>query len=67
MYSLRHCSINRRATEERKHKARIEAVKIILNSIDYTNRNYSIDFESDDKFNISVSKELARMRKKKDY
>ncbi|MCK5295189.1 MAG: polyphosphate kinase 2 [Arcobacteraceae bacterium] len=50
-----------------KHKARVEAVKIILNSVDYANRNYSIDFEADDKVNISVSKELARMRKKKDY
>ena len=50
-----------------KHKARIEAVKIILNSVDYDHRNYSINFESDDKFNISVPKELSRMRKKKDY
>ena len=50
-----------------KHKARIEAVKIILNSVDYDNRNYSINFEADDKFNISVPKELSRMRKKKDY
>ncbi len=50
-----------------KHKARVEAVKIILNSVDYANRNYSINFEADDKVNISVSKELARMRKKKDY
>ncbi len=50
-----------------KHKARVEAVKIILNSVDYANRNYSINFTPDDKFNISVPKELARMRKKKDY
>ena len=50
-----------------KHKARIEAVKIILNSVDYDHRNYSIDFVPDDKYNISVPKELARMRKKKDY
>jgi len=50
-----------------KHRARIEAVKIILNSVDYNNRNYSIDFEPDDTYNISVSKELSRMRKKRDY
>jgi len=50
-----------------KHKSRIEAVKVILNSVDYDNRNYSINFEPDESFNISVSKELSRMRKKKDY
>jgi len=50
-----------------KHKARLEAVKIILNSIDYDKRNYAIDFEPDDKINISVQRELSRMRKKKDY
>ncbi|HIP11516.1 MAG TPA: polyphosphate kinase 2 [Arcobacter sp.] len=50
-----------------KHKSRIEAVKVILNSVDYDNRNYAVNFEADDNFNISVSKELARMRKKKDY
>ena len=50
-----------------KHKSRIEAVKVILNSVDYENRNYSINFEPDEDFNISVSKELSRMRKRKDY
>ena len=50
-----------------KHRARIEAVKIILNSIEYSNKNYSLNFEADEKYNISVSKELSRMRKKKDY
>jgi polyphosphate kinase 2 len=50
-----------------KHRARVEAVKIILNSVDYDNRNYALDFEANEEFNISVPKELARMRKKKDY
>jgi len=50
-----------------KHKARIEAVKVILNSIDYENKNYALNFEPDENINISVQKELARMRKKKDY
>ncbi|MDY0327417.1 MAG: polyphosphate kinase 2 [Arcobacteraceae bacterium] len=50
-----------------KHKARLEAVKIILNSVDYPNKNYSLDFSPNEDFNISVQKELARMRKQKDY
>ncbi len=52
---------------DNKHKARIEAVKIILNSVDYDKRNYALNFEPDEEFNISVSKELARMRKNNDY
>ncbi|MEA2050822.1 MAG: polyphosphate kinase 2 [Campylobacterota bacterium] len=50
-----------------KHKARMEAIKIVLNSVDYEDRNYSLNFNPDDKINISVQKELARMRKKRDY
>jgi polyphosphate kinase 2 len=50
-----------------KHKARIEAVKVILNAIDYEDKNYSLDYEPNDEINISVQKELSRMRKKKDY
>jgi polyphosphate kinase len=50
-----------------KHHARMEAIKIVLNSIDYDDRNYSLDFEPSDEVNISVQKELARMRKRKDY
>ena len=50
-----------------KHKARMEAIKIVLNSVDYEDRNYSLNFEPDDAINISVQKELARMRKKRDY
>ena len=50
-----------------KHKARMEAVKIILNSVDYDQRNYSLNFLPNDEINISVQKELARMRKKNDY
>jgi polyphosphate kinase 2 len=52
---------------DNKHKARMEAVKIILNSVDYDNRNYTLDFTPDEKINISVQKELSRMRKNKDY
>jgi len=50
-----------------KHKARLEAIKIILNSVDYDGRNYSLPFEANEKINISVQKELAHMRKNKDY
>ncbi|MEA3513295.1 MAG: polyphosphate kinase 2 [Campylobacterota bacterium] len=50
-----------------KHKARLEAIKIVLNSVDYEDRNYSLDFEPNDAINISVQKELSRMRKKRDY
>lgn len=50
-----------------KHKARLEAIKIILNSVDYDGRNYSMDFTPNEKVNISVQKELSRMRKNEDY
>ena len=50
-----------------KHKARLEALKIILNSIDYDGRNYSLDFDPNEEINISVQKELLQMRKSKDY
>jgi len=50
-----------------KHKARLEAIKVILNSIDYDNKNLSLNFEPDNKYNISVQKELTSMRKDKNY
>jgi polyphosphate kinase 2 len=52
---------------DNKHKARMEAIKIVLNSVDYDDRNYSLDYTPDDSINISVQKELSRMRKKRDY
>ncbi len=52
---------------DNKHKARIEAVKVILNSIEYENKNHSLDFMPNEQYNISVQKELSRMRKRKDY
>jgi polyphosphate kinase 2 len=50
-----------------KHRARMEAIKIVLNSVDYDDRNYSLNFEPSEEINISVQKELSRMRKKRDY
>ncbi len=52
---------------DHKHKARLEAIKIILNSVDYDGRNYSLNFEPNEKINISVQKELSQMRKNQDY
>lgn len=50
-----------------KHKARIEAMKIILNSIEYDERNKELDFVANEKINISVQKELLQMRKSNNY
>ena len=50
-----------------KHKARLEAMKIILNYVDYDGRNYSLDYEPNEEVNISVQKELLQMRKSKNY
>jgi len=52
---------------DNKHLARLEAMKIILNSVDYDGRNYSLDFEANEEINISVQRELLQMRKTKDY
>jgi polyphosphate kinase 2 len=50
-----------------KHQARLEAMKIILNSIDYDGRNYALNFEANEEVNISVQKELMQMRKSANY
>lgn len=50
-----------------KHKSRLEAMKIILNSVDYDGRNYALNFQADEKVNISVQKELMQMRKSANY
>ncbi|QKF72805.1 polyphosphate kinase 2 [Aliarcobacter faecis] len=52
---------------DNKHLARLEALKIILNSVDYDGRNYSLNFEANEEINISVQRELLQMRKTKDY
>ena len=52
---------------DHKHKARLEAIKIILNSVDYEGRNYSLNFIANEKINISVQKELSHMRKSQNY
>jgi polyphosphate kinase 2 len=52
---------------DNKHLARLEAMKIILNSVDYEGRNYSLNFEPREDINISVQKELLQMRKSQNY
>jgi len=44
-----------------KHKARLEAIKIILNSIDYDGRNEELDYTSDPAVVISGSREIEIM------
>jgi imidazole glycerol phosphate synthase subunit HisF len=50
-----------------KFLSRIEAMKIILNSVDYDGKNYALNFEANDKINISVQRELMQMRKSANY
>ncbi|NQY19946.1 MAG: polyphosphate kinase 2 [Campylobacteraceae bacterium] len=52
---------------DNKHAARLEAMKVILNSVDYDGRNPDLDFKVNDKINISVQKELMHMRKSENY
>ena len=52
---------------DNKFRARMEAIKIILNSVDYENRNLALDYNYDEKYYISVQRELALMRKNKEY
>jgi polyphosphate kinase 2 len=46
-----------------KYLARLEAIKVILNSVNYDNRNTSLNYDSNNKIYVSVQKELAQMRK----
>jgi len=48
-----------------KHKARIEAMKLILSSFEYDNRNRNLSFEYDPSIIVKVEDELAMMRKVK--
>jgi polyphosphate kinase 2 (PPK2 family) len=46
-----------------KYLARLEAIKVILNSVNYDNRNTNLNYEPNNKIYVSVQKELAQMRK----
>ncbi len=52
---------------DNKHLARLEAMKTILNSVDYEGRNTALNFETRDDVSISVQKELLQMRKSQNY
>ena len=54
--------------EKLSYPEAIEKIAEFYNiSLDYDDKNNSLNFIPDEKINISVQKELARMRKKKDY
>ncbi len=44
-----------------KHKARINAMKVLLNAIDYGNRDHNLDFVPDNEVVISGSREIELM------
>lgn len=46
-----------------KHKARIEAMKLILNHFEYENRNESISFEYEPDIIVTLEDEMSMMRK----
>ena len=50
----------------KKPKARLNAMKVILNAIDYADRNPKLDFSPDPKIVISGPDELARMDQERD-
>ncbi len=49
-----------------KPKARLNSMKVILNSVDYADRNESLDFTPDPKIVVPGSEELARMDQERD-
>lgn len=50
---------------DNKHLARVEAMKLILNSVDYKGRNKKLDYCLDEKIVISGARELEKMRRAK--
>ena len=49
-----------------KRKARLNSMKVILNAVDYPDRDDTLDFETDPDIVISGAAELARMDKERD-
>lgn len=49
-----------------KAKARLNAMKVILNAVDYADRNPDLDFTPDPKIVVSGNDELARMDRERD-
>ena len=50
----------------RKQKARLNTMKVILNAVDYAGRNPDLDFRTDPQIVISGSEELERMDQERD-
>ncbi|MCF7822474.1 MAG: polyphosphate kinase 2 [Mariprofundaceae bacterium] len=48
-----------------KHQARLNAIKVILNSVDYEDFDDSLDYDTDDKVVVSGAREIERMEKQK--
>jgi hypothetical protein len=46
---------------DNKHLARLNAMKVILNSVDYPNRNNKLDFVPDDNIVVSGAREIEIM------
>jgi len=44
-----------------KHKARLEAIKVILNAVDYAGRSEDLDYVLDDSIVVSGARELEIM------
>jgi polyphosphate kinase 2 len=52
---------------DNKHLARLEALKIILNSVDYKDRNKRLDYEYNKDIYVPTKQELADMKKSGNY
>jgi polyphosphate kinase 2 (PPK2 family) len=46
---------------DNKHLTRLNAMKVILNSVDYPNRNPDLDFKVDDRIVVSGAREIEIM------
>jgi polyphosphate kinase 2 len=50
---------------DNKHKARVNAIRIILNSVDYEDRNTELDFVPEDNVVLTGARELELMRQQR--
>ena len=50
---------------DNKHRARLNAIKVILNSVDYDRRNTDLDYVPDDEIVVSGARELELMRQQR--
>jgi polyphosphate kinase 2 len=50
---------------DNKHRARLNAIKVILNSVDYDRRNTSLDYIPDDEIVVSGARELELMQQQR--